>query len=242
LIELWIASAAAGVVVVVVVVSVLLWRRRTRGRATLRVARMRTGHRSMRHPLRRPLAPSSAFLAGAPIGVGGYAPEAASSAIASNGADQSGQVVNPHAISDQITHRSAPPALAAQLEPASPSMAPTGYGGMAPASNRLTLEFDQGTVLSLLGPVVAGRDPVPPPSHPTAQVVRVPDAARSLSKTHLLCEPTDTGAVVTDLHSTNGVYLEAPGLGRAKLSPGVPTPLSAGSVIHYGVRTIAVRR
>ncbi|MCR2784270.1 MULTISPECIES: FHA domain-containing protein [unclassified Microbacterium] len=55
--------------------------------------------------------------------------------------------------------------------------------------------------------VVLGRNPVAPGEHAGAQVVAVDDATRTVSKTHALLQRRDAGWVVTDLASTNGVFL-----------------------------------
>lgn len=64
------------------------------------------------------------------------------------------------------------------------------------------------TVVALTGDsAVLGRNPVAPPHAPRAQVVTVDDVTRTVSKTHALLTRTATGWTVTDLDSTNGVFV-----------------------------------
>ncbi len=64
------------------------------------------------------------------------------------------------------------------------------------------------TVVELTGDAaVLGRNPIAPAHAPRAQVVAVVDITRTVSKTHALLTRTATGWTVTDLDSTNGVFV-----------------------------------
>jgi hypothetical protein len=71
-----------------------------------------------------------------------------------------------------------------------------------------SLVLPDGAVVALTGDAaVLGRNPVAPAHAPRAQVVAVDDATRTVSKTHALLTRTATGWTVTDLDSTNGVFV-----------------------------------
>lgn len=66
-----------------------------------------------------------------------------------------------------------------------------------------------GTSVTLRGDTaVLGRNPVAAGTHAGAQVIPVDDATRTVSKTHAALQRRGDGWVVTDLSSTNGVFLE----------------------------------
>lgn len=65
-----------------------------------------------------------------------------------------------------------------------------------------------GATVALAGDAaVLGRNPVAPATAPGAQVVAIDDVTRTVSKTHALLTRTAAGWVVTDLESTNGVFV-----------------------------------
>ncbi|MCR2801432.1 DUF5684 domain-containing protein [Microbacterium sp. zg-Y818] len=112
----------------------------------------------------------------------------------------------------------APAAVVAAPIPAAAAAAPTPAGGdedlderTVLAARRLggwTLVLPDGAHVSLLSDAaVLGRNPVAPAAMPRAQVVAVDDVTRTVSKTHALLHRADSGWKVTDLASTNGVFL-----------------------------------
>lgn len=104
------------------------------------------------------------------------------------------------------------------------------------------LVLDNGQVFSLAQPIVLGRDPVPSADHPEALPVAVADAARSISKTHVLIGPELDGAFVIDLHSTNGVAVTPPGGEKVLLTAGEKASVPFGSTVFYGQRSVEVTR
>lgn len=76
----------------------------------------------------------------------------------------------------------------------------TAWSLVLPGGNRVGLHGDA---------VVLGRNPVAPARAPQAQTVAVDDVTRTVSKTHALLTLSASGWVVTDLDSTNGVFVGA---------------------------------
>lgn len=105
----------------------------------------------------------------------------------------------------------------------------------------LTVVLDTGAALPLTGPIVIGRDPLAPPSHPGAAPVTLPDLAQSISKTHLLVAPAHSGVLVMDLHSVNGVAVRLPGGAEATLTAGAPMVVPPASTVTFGERSLEVR-
>ena len=69
-----------------------------------------------------------------------------------------------------------------------------------------SLSLPDGTAIALTAEhALLGRNPVPRPDAPRAQLVAIADATRTISKTHALLTRTPSGWRITDLDSTNGV-------------------------------------
>lgn len=71
--------------------------------------------------------------------------------------------------------------------------------------------------------VVLGRRPAG--EEPGVQYLAVPDTSRTLSKQHACLTREGDGWIVTDLQSTNGVFLDLGGVER-QLAPGDSAPVS----------------
>jgi hypothetical protein len=66
-----------------------------------------------------------------------------------------------------------------------------------------------------------------------ARLLTVPSPGQDISRTHLQVTPDGWRVLVTDLHSTNGTLLLAPGSGeRRLLTPGEPVAVELGSVLE----------
>ncbi|WEK14810.1 MAG: DUF5684 domain-containing protein [Candidatus Microbacterium phytovorans] len=105
-----------------------------------------------------------------------------------------------------------------------PAPAPAAQSPSAPATGEVeertvlagrrlpawSLVLPGGDTVGLRGDaVVLGRNPVAPARAPQAQPVAVDDVTRTVSKTHALLTLTASGWIVTDLDSTNGVFVGA---------------------------------
>ncbi|MDD7929422.1 FHA domain-containing protein [Microbacterium thalli] len=73
-----------------------------------------------------------------------------------------------------------------------------------------SLRLPDGTTVVLASDVaVLGRNPLAPAAAPEAQPVPIDDVTRTISKTHALLRRTPEGWRITDLASTNGVFVGA---------------------------------
>ncbi|MES1169368.1 MAG: FHA domain-containing protein [Leifsonia sp.] len=79
----------------------------------------------------------------------------------------------------------------------------------SPVIRAWVLVLPDGTRLALTGPLVLGRNPASIPDRPEAELLAVVDPGKTVSKTHALLEPDSEGVRVRDLHSTNGVSVDA---------------------------------
>jgi hypothetical protein len=99
------------------------------------------------------------------------------------------------------------------------------------------LVLSSGVVVALDRRVLLGRSPMVSRAADTGEVPRlvtVESPHRDISRTHAEVRMTEDGVEVTDLHSTNGVYLETEGRGVERLAPGEPTVVAPEAVVDIG--------
>jgi hypothetical protein len=104
----------------------------------------------------------------------------------------------------------------------------------APTPTAWRLRSADGVEFVVRDRVVAGRDPRPDAVPGGGRRVQIPDAARSMSKTHALLEVDGDRLLATDLRSTNGVRIWPEGGDPVELEPDVPTPVPAYAVLLLG--------
>ncbi|MGV9769581.1 DUF5684 domain-containing protein [Microbacterium sp. NPDC003461] len=88
---------------------------------------------------------------------------------------------------------------------------------------RFRLVLDGGETIDLnRSVVIVGRNPASDPEYPEAQLVRLQDGTRTLSKTHARIERREDGWIVVDLGSTNGVFVVDIDGSEYDTTPGAP--------------------
>ncbi|WP_299091006.1 DUF5684 domain-containing protein [uncultured Microbacterium sp.] len=88
--------------------------------------------------------------------------------------------------------------------------------------------------------VILGRRPAADPAFPRAQLLAVPDSARTVSKTHARIELRGERWQITDLASTNGVLLRTLMGEELEIEPG--TELQAGERFYLGDEEFLLHR
>lgn len=99
----------------------------------------------------------------------------------------------------------------------------------------LALSLDDGTTITVDGPIALGRNP----EHDDAKPIIVVDESMKLSKTHLLITSEAGQLHVEDLNSRNGVHVEQNGE-RVRIGSGKAVPLSRGATVYFGGRSFTV--
>jgi uncharacterized RDD family membrane protein YckC/outer membrane biosynthesis protein TonB len=117
---------------------------------------------------------------------------------------------------------------------------PAAVAVPTPVAPRFGLRLDTGERITLVEPVLFGRNP-DASGFPGARAMALPDDSRSLSKTHLLMRPVVGGIEIMDCHSTNGSGLIRDGV-EYTVTAGTPVAATEGDVIRFGDRTAAVVR
>lgn len=105
-----------------------------------------------------------------------------------------------------------------------------------------SLEFSDGQRVQVAGSALVGRGPAADDRWPGAKLVAVVDATKTVSKTHAVLETIDDVLWVTDLHSSNGVFIEGPDGDDIDVEPGIRAAAPAGSSILLGDFLVKVDR
>jgi pSer/pThr/pTyr-binding forkhead associated (FHA) protein len=113
----------------------------------------------------------------------------------------------------------------------------------APApARRWTAILDDGREVPVAGLVVLGRNPQPRPGEETAQLVKLADETRTVSKSHLALDVDHDGLFVVDRGSTNGSTVTAPDGATTTCEPGRAVHVTEGSVVSMGDHWLTVRQ
>jgi len=105
-----------------------------------------------------------------------------------------------------------------------------------------TLASAAGETIELTGRVIVGRNPTIDAAHVGATPIALADPTRTVSKTHALIDVREGRVVITDLHSTNGVAVQAGGGELTVLDPGAPAELEVGATLRLGDLALTLRR
>jgi len=111
-----------------------------------------------------------------------------------------------------------------------------GDGSVPP---RIVVEIDADRRVHVATRTLVGRHPQQDGGAP-ATLLKLDDPTRSVSKTHLELLPAGDGLRVTDLGSTNGSAVIAPGGAVQELAAGRPVTVTAGWVVQAGARRLTV--
>lgn len=118
--------------------------------------------------------------------------------------------------------------------PAAVAASDTSYSGPTGPGTLPVFELSDGAVIRATGLGFIGRAPRAPESIPDAILVRVPDGARSLSRTHASFGVEDGELWVQDLGSANGAAVRHLGGTVTELAPHRPHFLTPGDVLILG--------
>jgi hypothetical protein len=123
---------------------------------------------------------------------------------------------------------------AARQRPGSAPAAPSTRAAARPPAHRYVLRLPEGTFQALSAPVILGR--APSVSNVPASVLPhlVTLIGDDISRSHVRVAVEGDTVVVTDLHSSNGTHVIAPGKPPQLLRAGEPTPVITGTTIDLG--------
>jgi uncharacterized RDD family membrane protein YckC len=90
--------------------------------------------------------------------------------------------------------------------------------------------------------VLLGRNPQPAPGEEDAELIKIADETRTVSKLHLAMGVDPSGLYVVDRGSTNGSTVTTPGGATRRCVPGETVYVNPGSIVSMGDHWLEVRR
>lgn len=135
----------------------------------------------------------------------------------------------------------APAAAPAQPAPASPAAASPGASRDATNPGWLAV-LDDGREISVTGLVLLGRNPQPEPGEEDAQLIKIADETRTVSKSHLAIGLDAAGLFVVDRGSTNGSTVTTPAGISTRCQPSQVIYVEPSSIVSIGDHWLEIRR
>ena len=170
-----------------------------------------------------------------PAGVGAPPAEAATFAA---GANANGQPAGENA--GPAGDRPAPNE-AAGLTRISPSIS-VPESARADGQTGWFIVLDDGREIDITGLVLLGRNPHAQPGEEDAQLIKIADETRTVSKSHLAIATDRDGAFLVDRGSTNGSTVTTSGGVSTKCRMGERVRVSEGSIVSIGDHWLQIRR
>jgi uncharacterized RDD family membrane protein YckC len=102
--------------------------------------------------------------------------------------------------------------------------------------------LDDGREIDITGLVLLGRNPHAQPGEEDAQLIKIADETRTVSKSHLAIATDSDGAFLVDRGSTNGSTVTTSGGVSTKCRMGERVRVSEGSIVSIGDHWLEIRR
>ena len=119
---------------------------------------------------------------------------------------------------------------------------PTRAVPVAPAAPTWVAALDDGREITVDGLVLLGRNPQPQPGEEAAQLIKLADETRTVSKSHLVIGLDEAGLFVVDRGSTNGSTVTTPDGISTRCQPGDVRYVEVGSIVSIGDHWLEVRQ
>ena len=134
-----------------------------------------------------------------------------------------------------------PPGHLAPVPPLTPAGPPATPAG-PPGESGWSAVLDDGRRLTIDGLVLLGRNPQPQPGEEDAQLVKLSDETRTVSKSHLAIGLDQAGLYVMDRGSTNGSTVTTLSGQSTRCRPHEAVPVEDGSIVSIGDHWLEIRR
>lgn len=183
-----------------------------------------------------PAGPESGVEAGTPDS----APAPASTTMSEPAAPNPVSTVFPAAAPPSVTESAAAstgdesPAPEPVVQPAAPPARPLDEGWVA--------GLDDGRDLDIAGLVLLGRNPQGRPGEDDAELIKIADDTRTVSKTHLALGVDANGMYVMDRGSTNGSTVTSAGGFTTPCPPGAVIQVDEGNIVSFGDHWLEIKR
>jgi hypothetical protein len=130
--------------------------------------------------------------------------------------------------------------IVARPDPRQPAKAPSPVGVPAPEADPAPpvyrVRVGNASAVGLEAPIYVGRKPSVPRIvvGPTPRLIDVPSPRHEVSATHVEVRQNGSSVIVTDLGSTNGTLVRAPGSEPLRLRQGESVVVIPGTVVDIG--------
>lgn len=114
--------------------------------------------------------------------------------------------------------------------------------GSRPLDEGWQAVLDDGRTVQVTGLVLLGRNPTARPSEEDAQLIKIGDESRTVSKTHLALGVDANGLWVMDRGSTNGSTVTTQDGTSQPCEPGALVEVQVDSIVSFGDHWLQVRR
>jgi uncharacterized RDD family membrane protein YckC len=143
-----------------------------------------------------------------------------------------------------------PPNPASTQFPAAPPppvvTGPAEYPGTAttarPQHEGWVAGLDDGRDLEVAGLILLGRNPQGRPGEDDAELIKIVDETRTVSKTHLAIGVDQSGMFVMDRGSTNGSSVTSAGGVSTPCPPGDVIHVAEGNIVSFGDHWLEIKR
>ena len=146
----------------------------------------------------------------------------------------------------QVAAGRVPPPVAGATAVPAESPEETTQPGTVPAAaetdQRWVAVLDDGREVPVRGLVLLGRNPQPRPGEEGAELIKVADESRTVSKSHLALDVDAGGLFVVDRGSTNGSTVTTADGRVSRCVPGDAVRADEGSVVSMGDHWLTLRR
>lgn len=128
-----------------------------------------------------------------------------------------------------------------------PPASNSGPGHIAPNDSRpkdegWVVALDEGREIQITGLVLLGRNPQPRPGEEDAQLIKVADETRTVSKSHLGVGADANGVWVMDRGSTNGSTVTNGSGVSSPCPPGTVVQVAEGDIVSFGDHWLEIKR
>jgi hypothetical protein len=118
----------------------------------------------------------------------------------------------------------------------------TSVAGRSPYLQEWSILLDDGRRIALDGLILLGRNPQPDAGEEDAQLIKIADETRTVSKSHLAIGLDSGGVYVVDRGSTNGSTVSTTNGMSTRCKAGEMVPVSEGAIVSIGDHWLEITR
>jgi len=118
----------------------------------------------------------------------------------------------------------------------------TADGSSSPYDQDWSILLDDGRRIAVEGPVLLGRNPQPKAGEEDAQLIKIADETRTVSKSHLAVGVDAGGIYIVDRGSTNGSTVSTTNGMSSRCRAGEMVRVGDGAIVSIGDNWLEITR